>query len=46
MAQRERKQTLTKREYMALGGPLNKELFRRQKKGGAWKYFRVLDSAN
>jgi hypothetical protein len=42
MAQRERKQTLTKREYMSLGGPLNSRLFRKQKKGGAWKFYMLL----
>jgi hypothetical protein len=42
MAQKERKERLTKREWYELGGFANPDLFRRQKKGGAWQYFRVL----
>lgn len=38
MAQRERKQRITKEEWRALGGLTNSDLFRVQKKGGAgWR---------
>lgn len=45
MAQRERKERISKREWYDLGGFANSSLFRRQKKGGAWQYFRMLDHA-
>lgn len=44
MAQRERKQRISKEEWRALGGLTNSDLFRVQKKGGAWKYYRALDN--
>lgn len=44
MAQRERKERITKREFYDLGSFANSDLFRRQKRGGAWQYFRRLDN--
>lgn len=44
MAQRIRKEGLTKREWQALGGLRNSDLFRTQTRGGAWRYWRVLDN--
>lgn len=44
MAQKHRKQSLTKAEYRALGGMANPDLYRVQTKGGAWRYFRTLDN--
>lgn len=43
MAQRERKVRLTKREWYALGGLAEPGLFRKQSKGGAWRYYRSLE---
>lgn len=44
MAQRERKERITKKEWYALGGFANRDLFRKQSRGGAWRYYRVLDN--
>lgn len=44
MAQRERKERISKREWYESGGFANPRLFRRQKRGGAWQYFRALDN--
>lgn len=41
--QRERKERITKREWYALGGLANSKLFRKQSRGGAWRYYRLLD---
>ncbi len=46
MAQRERKERISKEEFNRLGGLSNGDLFRVQKKGGAWRYFRSLDNRN
>jgi len=43
MAQKTRKQRLSKKEYARLGGMKNPALFREQSKGGAWRYFVSLD---
>lgn len=43
MAQKTRKQRITKAEYKRLGGMANPALFREQKKGGAWKFYVSLD---
>ena len=40
MAQRERKERITKRKFYDLGGFSNGELFRQQSRGGAWRYYR------
>lgn len=42
MAQRERKERLSKAEWIALGGLRNTALYRKQSKGGAWRYYRSL----
>lgn len=39
MAQRERKRRLTKAEWTAMGGLRNSALYRKQSKGGAWRYY-------
>jgi len=44
MAQRERKKRITKNEWYALGGFANRNLFRKQSRGGAWRYYRALDN--
>lgn len=44
MAQRERKERITKKEWYALGGFANGDLFRKQSRGGAWRYYRALDN--
>lgn len=44
MAQRHRKEGLTKAEWRKLGDLANPDLFRVQSKGGAWRYFRTLDN--
>lgn len=44
MAQRIRKERLTKVQYQALGGQANGDLWRTQSKGGAWRYWRTLDN--
>lgn len=44
MAQKQRKERITKAQWYDLGGFANSDLFRRQKKGGAWQYFRLLDT--
>lgn len=43
MAQRTRKERLTKAEWYAAGGLATPGLFRKQSKGGAWHYFRSLE---
>lgn len=43
MAQRTRKERLSKAEWYELGGFANSALFRKQSKGGAWHYFRSLE---
>lgn len=40
MAQRERKERITKIEFHDLGGFDNPALFRLQSRGGAWRYYR------
>ena len=40
--QRERKERLSKREWHALGGLKNSALYRKQSKGGTWRYYRSL----
>lgn len=42
MAQRERKERITKAEWYDLGGFANQNLFRLQSRGGAWRYYRLL----
>lgn len=42
--QRERKERITKVEFYELGGFKNSDLFRRQSRGGAWRYCRTLDN--
>lgn len=44
MAQRERKERITKKEFYELGDFANSDLFRKQSRGGAWRYYRVLDN--
>lgn len=44
MAQRIRKERLTKVEFQRLGGLSHPDLWRTQSKGGAWRYFRTLDN--
>lgn len=43
MMQRERKKRITKAEWYALGGFANSKLFRKQSRGGAWRYYMTLD---
>lgn len=43
--QRERKERITKVEFYRLGGFSNSDLFRKQSRGGAWRYYRTLDNA-
>lgn len=43
MMQRERKERITKAEWYELGGFANSKLFRKQSRGGAWRYYRLLD---
>lgn len=43
MAQSIRKERITKIERYNLGGFENSALFRRQSRGGAWRYYRALD---
>lgn len=40
----ERKERITKKEWYALGGFANRDLFRKQSRGGAWRYYRALDN--
>jgi hypothetical protein len=42
--QRERKKRITKVEWYNLGGFANSKLFRKQSRGGAWRYYIVLDN--
>ena len=39
MAQKIRKERITKREFYDLGGFANSALFRQQSRGGAWRYY-------
>lgn len=41
--QKERKERITKAEWYKLGGFANSKLFRKQSRGGAWRYYRLLD---
>jgi len=41
--QRERKERITKAEWYELGGFANSKLFRKQSRGGAWLYYRLLN---
>jgi hypothetical protein len=43
MAQREKKKRTTKREWYNRGGFANSKLFRKQSRGGAWRYYIALD---
>lgn len=43
MKQEIRKERITKREFYALGGFSNSQLFRLQSRGGAWRYYRKVD---
>lgn len=43
MAQKIRKERITKEEWYDLGGFANSDLFRIQSRG-AWRYYRVLDN--
>lgn len=43
MAQRERKKRITKAEWYNRGGFANSTLFRKQSRGGAWRYYVSLD---
>lgn len=42
--QRERKERITKVQWYDLGGFANRDLFRKQSRGGAWRYYRTLDN--
>ena len=42
--QRERKERITKKEWYDRGGFANSYLFRKQSRGGAWRYYRTLDN--
>ena len=42
--QRERKERITKKEWYDRGGFANPALFRKQSRGGAWRYYRTLDN--
>lgn len=42
--QRERKKRITKKEFYDLGGFANSDLFRKQSRGGEWRYYRTLDN--
>lgn len=41
--QSERKKRITKAEFYKRGGFSNGALFRKQSKGGAWRYYMALD---
>lgn len=41
--QREKKKRITKAEWYSLGGFANSKLFRKQSRGGAWRYYIALD---
>lgn len=43
MMQCERKERITKKEWYARGGFANSALFRKQSRGGAWRYYVALD---
>lgn len=43
MAQKIKKERLTKVEWYALGGLATVGLFRQQSRGGAWRYYRALE---
>lgn len=42
--QRKWKERITKKEFYELGGFANSDLFRKQSRGGAWRYYRTLDN--
>ena len=42
--QRERKERITEVEWYNRGGFANPDLFRKQSRGGAWRYYRTLDN--
>lgn len=44
MAQATRKERITKKEWYALGGFETSGLFRKQSRGGAWRYYRSLEN--
>lgn len=43
MAQKTRKERITKEEFYRLGGFANSDLFRLQTRGGSWRYYINLD---
>lgn len=43
MAQKVRKERITKDEFYKRGGFSNSALFRQQSRGGAWRYYVSLD---
>lgn len=43
MAQKVRKERITKKEWYDRGGFANSALFRQQSRGGAWRYYVNLD---
>lgn len=45
MAQRIRKERITKADWYDRGGFANPSLFRQQSRGGAWRYYVNLDRA-
>lgn len=46
MAQKIRKERITKAEWQERGGADNPTLFRLQSRGGAWRYYVRLDGEN
>lgn len=40
--QRERKERITKKQWYDLGGFANSALFRKQSRGGSWRYYRTM----
>lgn len=44
MAQTTRKERITKKQWYALGGFATPGLFRKQSRGGAWRYYRSLEA--
>ncbi len=42
MCQKIKKERITKVEWYSLGGFTNSDLFRKQSRGGAWRYYRAL----
>lgn len=43
MPQQTRKERITKKEWYDLGGFATPGLFRKQSRGGAWRYYRSLE---